>query len=94
MKTKNFIKGLLLAITSLGAGFFAIAVPFRIFDNLNETGVRVLFGVEMCVYIIVSLIFLAIQDKKNRQKKREAKRHEERQLKVKDVVDNWYNIAA
>lgn len=94
MKASNFTKGLFLSMMSLGVGFLAIAIPFRIFDNLSGSGIKILFAVELMLYIGTALIFLAVQDRKNQQKKKEAQRHEKRQLKIKDVQENWYNIAA
>lgn len=94
MKANNFTKGLALTVSALVAGFFAIAVPFRIFDTLSASGVRILFAVEIILYVSTALIFLAIQDKKNKQRAKEKARLEKRELKVREVVDNWYNIAA
>lgn len=94
MKTKELAKGLVLSVSALVVGFFAIAVPFRIFDTLSANGVRILFAVEIGVYVVISLIFLAVQDKKNKQKAKAQQRLAQRELKVRDVVDNWYNIAA
>ncbi len=91
---KNFVKGLLLSIVSLAAGFVAIGVPFRIFDFLSADGMRILFAIEVGIYLGIGLIFLTIQDSKKKQRAKEIKKHEQRQLKVKECVDNWYNIAA
>lgn len=91
---KNFVKGLILSVVSLVMGFVAIGVPFRIFDFLSEDGMRILFAVEIGIYLAIGGVFLIVQDNKKKQRARDIKRHEERQLKVKECVDNWYNIAA
>lgn len=94
MKARELAKGLALSISALAVGFLAIAVPFRIFDTLSLNGVKILFAVEIIAYIITGLIFLAVQDKKNKQKAKAEERLAKRELKVRDVMDNWYNIAA
>lgn len=94
MKISNIIKGFALSAFALGFGFLAIALPFRMFNILSGDGMRIMFIVELIVYMIVGMIFLAIQDKKNQQKAKANKRHEQRQIKVQDCIDNWYNIAA
>lgn len=90
----NFAKGLLLSVVSLVVGFVAIGVPFKIFDFLSADGMRILFAVEVAIYLLIGAVFLTIQEKKKKQREQEMKRHEKRQLKVKECVDNWYNIAA
>lgn len=94
MNIKNFGKAVMLSISAIIVGFIAIAVPFRIFDTLSSDGIRILFFVEMTIYIALGMIFLVIQERKNQERVRQAKRHEQRELKIKEVVDNWYNIAA
>lgn len=94
MKAKGLVKGLVLSVSALTVGFFAVAVPFRIFDTLSTEGVRILFAVEIALYFVLGLIFLGIQDRKNKQKAKAEERLAKRELKVREVVDNWYNIAA
>lgn len=94
MNITKVIKGIALSIISLAVGFVAMVVPFRMLDMLSTRGMRILFIIETAVYFIAGIIVLLIQDKKIEQKEKSAQRHKEREIKIQNAQDNWYNIAA
>lgn len=91
---KNIIKGLLISIMTIIAGYTAVIVPFNLFNLLSDSGQRLFFIIEIVVYIIAGSIYLVIKDRDEEQAKKQRRRHEKRKEKIKDVHENWYNIAA
>lgn len=94
MKTKELLKGIIISIAAIGVGYFAISVPFNIFDSFSKSGQRLFFITEIVIYLIVSFTYLIIKDKKQQQMKKEKARHQKRLEKIQDVQENWINIAA
>lgn len=94
MNKKDLLKGIIISIVTLIAGYGAMAIPFNIFLTVSKDGQRIFFLVELCIYLVIGSIFLLIQDKKEKQAKKQKARHEERAQKIKDVQQNWYDIAA
>lgn len=94
MNKKDLLKGIVISIITLGAGYAAMIIPFNLFLTVSKDGQRIFFLIELCVYLTVGTIFLLIQDKKEKQIQKEKARHKEREKKIKDVKENWYNIAA
>lgn len=91
---KNFLYGLLLSITSLAVCFFALAVPFQLFNEISSFGIKMLFICEIAVYTVIALICLVVKDKKNQKKQKNKQRQIERNEKIKKMQDEWLNIAA
>ncbi|WP_294776284.1 hypothetical protein [uncultured Eubacterium sp.] len=94
MNKKDLLKGIIISIVTLIAGYGAMAIPFNIFLTVSKDGQRIFFLAELCIYLVIGSIFLLIQDKKEKQAKKQKARHEERAQKIKDVQQNWYDIAA
>lgn len=94
MKTKEILKGIIISIITLAVGYAAMAIPFNLFLSVSKDGQRIFFLIELSVYFVVGCIFLLIQDKKEKQAEKEKERHRIREEKIKDVQENWYNIAA
>ncbi len=90
----KLFKGILITLTSLTAGFFAICFPFHIFDELSTNSLRVLFACEIIVYLVVAMIFLLIKDKKDIQKSKEKQKQIKRNKKIEQFQKEWLNIAA
>lgn len=90
----KFVKGLVLSIVSLAAGFIAITLPFGLFKSLTGEALHILFFAELTVYLVVALIFLVIIDIKKEQKQKAERRHIERCEKIKRVQKEWFDIAA
>ncbi len=94
MNKKDLLKGIIISIITLVAGYGAMAIPFNLFLTISKDGQRIFFLIELCVYLTIGSIFLIIQDKKEKQIKKQKARHKERAQKIKDVQQNWYDIAA
>lgn len=94
MNKKDLLKGIIISIVTLIAGYGAMAIPFNIFLTVSKDGQRIFFLAELCIYLTIGCIFLLVQDKKEKQAKKQKARHEERAQKIKDVQQNWYDIAA
>lgn len=90
----NFVKGLLLSVLSLAAGFVAITLPFKLFSHLTGDALHLLFFIEIAIYLIVGSIFLIIAERKKQQKMKSKQRHIERSKKIKKVQEEWINLAA
>ena len=95
MKRKNsLIKSLLLSLAALIIGFFSIALPFNLFNTLTSNAMHIIFISEIIIYFSISMIFLAIADKRKQEKIKIEKRHEERKEKIERVKRDWIDIAA
>lgn len=94
MNKKDLLKGIIISIVALIVGYGAMAIPFNLFLKVSKDGQRIFFLAELCIYLVIGSIFLLIQDKKEKQAKKQKARHEERAQKIKDVQQNWYDIAA
>ncbi|WP_296078809.1 hypothetical protein [uncultured Eubacterium sp.] len=94
MNKKDLLKGIIISVITLITGYGAMAIPFNIFLTVSKDGQRIFFLAELCIYLVIGSIFLLIQDKKEKHAKKQKARHEERAQKIKDVQQNWYDIAA
>lgn len=94
MNKKDLLKGIIISIVTLIAGYGAMAIPFNLFLTISKDGQRIFFLIELFVYLTIGSIFLLIQDKKEKRAKKQEARHKERAQKIKDVQQNWYDIAA
>lgn len=94
MKIKDIIKGVIISVSAIVIGYFAVGLPLNLFNILSKDGQRIFFIVELCLYLFIGAVFLVIQDKKEQQVKREQIRHEKRKEKIKTVQENWYDLVA
>lgn len=90
----KFIKGLLFTLSSLAAGFIAISLPFKLFEELSTDGMHLLFISEIIIYFVTGMVFLLIAEHKKQCKAKSKERHIERNRKIKQVQEEWMNIAA
>lgn len=91
MNKKDILKGVAISIITLVVGYVAMIVPFNLFLSVSKDGQRIFFIIELCIYLVIGSIFLLVQESKA---KKEKARHEERARKIKDVQQNWYDVAA
>lgn len=94
MKIKNILQGLSLTFIALFGGFIAIGVPFKLFTSFSEQGLKTFFFIEIALYIFIGGIFLFVYEYKKEEKAKQERRLIERQAKIDDVIENWYNLAA
>lgn len=94
MKIKDIIKGIIISVSAIVIGYFAVGFPLNLFNLLSKDGQRIFFIVELCLYLFIGAVFLVIQDKKEQQLKKEQIRHKKRKEKIKTVQENWYDLVA
>ena len=88
------LKAVIMSIASLGIGFAAISLPFRLFDTLSAEGMRYLFIGELTLYFVIGMIFLAAKEKRQQKKTKEAARRFQRQIKLEQAQREYYDFAA
>lgn len=91
---KNFKNGLALSIVSLVVGFFAIAVPFKFFDNLTSNQMTIMFATEIIVYTLVGMVFLVAKQMEADRKQKEEAQKEQRRAKISKLQTEWYDLVA
>ena len=94
MKIKDIIKGVIISVSAIIIGYFAVGLPLNLFNLLSKDGQRIFFIIELCLYHFIGGVFLVIQDRKEQQQKKEQIRHEKRKEKIKTVQENWYDLVA
>ena len=94
MKIKDIIKGVIISVSAIVIGYFAVGLPRNLFNVLSKDGQRIFFIVDLCLYLFIVGVFLVIQDRKEQQLKKDQIRHEKRKEKIKTVQENWYDLVA
>jgi type VI protein secretion system component VasK len=93
-KIDKLFKGLLITLSSLMVGFLAITIPFHLFNQLNDDGLRILFVLEIIVYFVIASTFLLIKDKKQQKIAKQKRKAKQRQEKIAKISEEWTNLAA
>ena len=93
-KTNRLIKGLMLALSTLSAGFVAIALPFRLFSTLGGNQVRWFFVLELALYFVITMVFIVAREKAKERKRKEAERRFQRRIKFETARKEYYDLAA
>lgn len=91
---KNIKNGLALSIVSLVVGFFAIAVPFKFFENLTSNQMTIMFATEIIVYTLVGMIFLIAKQMEADRKQKEQEQNEQRRAKISKLNTEWLDLVA
>lgn len=91
---KNFKNGLLISAISLIVGFFAIAFPFKFFENLTSSQMTILFVTELVVYILVGLTFLVFKGLEEQKREKEQFQREQRKAKICKLQTEWFDLVA
>lgn len=94
-KLKSVIKGILISVISLGVGFFAISLPFQLF-NMSQQMMHVVFIGELVIYCVMGCIFLIAGENKkatkaNKQKQRVIR--EERRIQQLKALEQFNMVA-
>lgn len=93
-KAKNILKGIIISIAALTGGYFALAIPFELFTNFSSKGLGIFFLIELFVYLIIGGAYLIAKDKQEQRERKQKVRHERRVAQIKEVQENFYNLAA
>lgn len=92
---KNIIKNILLFVVTAAAGFGAMSLPFRLFDELSQTEMRLVLAAELAVLAIVfSAVFLSkeAREQKKLRSTRSSMPESERILQQgAESNDGYYN---
>ena len=94
MKKNDVLKGVVISVISLVIGFIAISVPFKLFSELSNSQMTILFSTEIAVYTILGLIFLTAKDLQSQKKAKAKQRVEKRKAQVKKLQNEWLDLAA
>lgn len=93
MNIKNIFKGILISLSSLVVGFFAIAIPFGFFDELTSSQMTIMFATEIIVYFALGCVFLIFKDIENAQKQK-ARTKQQTKAEIKTLNTEWYDLVA
>lgn len=80
-KTKKFITGIIIFISTLVTGFSITAISFRLFDSLTNNQMRILFAADVIMLLIIGTIAWFIYESKvncNRKDREFEQRHNDR----------------
>jgi len=80
-KTKKFITGIIIFISTLAAGFSITAISFSLFDSLTNNQMRILFGTDVIMLLIIGTIAWFIYESKlncTKKSKESEQRHNDR----------------
>lgn len=92
---KNFIKAVLISISSLMAGIAITAVSFNLFDSLTNNQMKLLFALDViCLAVLGTIIYFIVESKKvrDRRKKEFEKRHNSRIAQRNDQMRDIFKI--
>ena len=93
-KAKTVIKGILMSTVTLGVGFLALALPFRMFTGLSAEEMHILFVAELAVYFVTGIVYLIFQDRKQKEKEKNEERRIARRAKFQQAQKEYYDLAA
>lgn len=65
MKIKDIIKGVIISVSAIVIGYFAVGLPLNLFNVLSKDGQRIFFIVELCLYLLSVLYFLLFRTEKS-----------------------------
>lgn len=90
----TILKSIALSLSALTVGFFAISLPFNLFDSLSNEAMHIIFIAEIIIYSFIGAIFLIVKDRKKQEEIKNEKRREIRNKKVEQVKRDWIDLAA
>ncbi|MDE6412355.1 MAG: hypothetical protein K2K42_00450 [Eubacterium sp.] len=94
---KKFLNNTIISIAGIIVGYFAISLPFHLFDQLTGMQMRMIFVAEIIIYFaIFSAFFLIKEHKANCRKKEQEyqKRRNERKQALDGIRISSFDFAA
>ena len=98
---KKFFNNAMISIAGIIVGYFAISLPFHLFDQLTGIQMRMIFVAEIIIYFAIFSAFFLIKEQKQNYRKKEQeyqKRRNERISKRSQALEgiriNNYDFAA
>lgn len=72
---KNAIKNILLFVVTAAAGFAVMSLPFRLFEELSQSEMRLVLAAEVAALaIIFSAVFLSKEAREQKKKRKAAEK--------------------
>lgn len=93
-KIREIVKALVMSIAALTAGFAAISLPFKLFDELSADAMRYLFIGELCVYFVIAMLYIVKRERVKAKKAKEAEKRIARREKFQRAQEEYYSLAA
>lgn len=98
---KNRLNTVIISLTAILTAFAATVLPFRLFDALTQTQMRIILFAEVAVYLsIFCLVFLKKEkvaerkSKENELQRRHNERIEKRSCEMQGLKIRDYDFAA
>lgn len=91
-KMKKLFNTLIISAAAIIVGYWAIALPFHLFDTLTGIQMRIIFICEIFVYFAVFSAFFIIKEAKAEKKNKERKYKEKHIKKLSDNANHFNNI--
>lgn len=97
---KNAVKNILLFVVTAAAGFAAMSLPFRLFEELSQSEMRLVLAGEVAVLaIIFSAVFLRKEAREQKKKRKAASKDMRwkemlRQISDTGTCNEGYDFAA
>ena len=94
---KKFLSNVIISIAGIIVGYFAISLPFHLFENLTGIQMRIISVAEIILYFAIFSAFFIIKEYKENCRKKEQefqKRRNERIETLKRINKNGFDIAA
>ena len=87
---KKFFNNAMISIAGIIVGYFAISLPFHLFDQLTGIQMRMIFVAEIIIYFAIFSTFFLVKEHKENCRKKESdlqKRRNERIGKRNQELD-------
>lgn len=98
---KKILNTLIISAAAIFVGYWAISLPFHLFDTLTGMQMRILFICEILIYFFVFSAFFIIKEAKAekkekacRLKEKQIKRRTQRENEIKGIKISDFNTAA
>lgn len=79
---KKIFNYILIAISTITVGFATMTLPFRIFNDLSRTEMRIILFAEMVLSLTVFALYFIIKENKEERKLKEEKLKELHNIRV------------
>ena len=94
---KKFLNTTIISIAGIIVGYFAISLPFHLFDQLTGIQMRMIFVAEIIIYFAIFSAFFLIKEHKETCRKKEQeyqKRRNERYQSLDGIRISSFDFAA
>ena len=89
---KKFLNNAIISITGIIVGYFAISLPFHLFDQLTGIQMRIIFVAEIIIYFAIFSAFFLIKEQKENCRKKEQEYQKRRNERISKRSQNLEGI--